>query len=103
MNYLVPVVPNSPQSGEKGLQISHGAKILAVVIRNNNRQPLLNGNIAEIRRMDCQGGTMPTCSRERTEEKEMSGGFLMLIAEWTGGINRNSSLLKVRKGGNTVM
>ena len=46
---------------------------------------------------------MPTGPRERAEEKEMSTGFLMIITERTGGINRNSLLLKIGKGGNTVM
>ena len=64
---------------------------------------MLNGDIAEVRRMDSQGWTMPTGPRERTEEKEMSTGFLMIITKRTGGINRNSSLLKIGKGGNTVM
>lgn len=64
---------------------------------------MLNGDIAEVKRIDCQGGTMPIGFRERAEEKEMSDSFLMIITERTRGINRNSFLLKVGKGGNTVM
>lgn len=46
---------------------------------------------------------MPTGPRERAEEKEMSTCFLMFITEWTGGINRNPSVLKVGKSRETVM
>lgn len=37
MNHLVPMVPYSPKSDEKGLKISHGARILAAVICNDYR------------------------------------------------------------------
>lgn len=46
---------------------------------------------------------MPTGPRERAEEKEMRTCFLMFITEWTGGINRNPSVLKVGKSRETVM